>query len=93
MASSTTAEHPANIATPRHSHTQTESDQATFLNESEKARVISKGGSFDVYGEDDGKADSELTVSPLSTSCQLTITRMHQSSTGPWSGGKPLLLC
>ncbi|KAI0707703.1 transmembrane amino acid transporter protein-domain-containing protein [Earliella scabrosa] len=57
MASRTTTEHPSNIATPRHSHTQTESDQAAFFNESEKGRVIPKGGSFDVYGEDDGKAD------------------------------------
>ena len=76
MASSTTTEHPANIArTPRHSHTQTESDQATFLNESEKGRVISKGGSFDVYGEDDGKADSELIALPsLLLSSKLMIT-------------------
>ncbi|KAI0748424.1 transmembrane amino acid transporter protein-domain-containing protein [Daedaleopsis nitida] len=43
-------------ATPRNSQAPTESDQATFLNVSEKGKAR-QGEGYDVYGEDEGDAD------------------------------------
>lgn len=46
-------------ATPRHSQAQTDTDEMAFVNE--KGRSGEKGG-FDVYGEDDGSADSQFVL-------------------------------